>query len=374
METGSIASWNLKAGDTFAAGDVFCSVETDKATVDFEAQDEGVVAKILVDAGPAELKVGDPILVIVEDADDVPAFADFEASGGGGSAVAATPEPAAAAAPIAAPAVPAAPPVAAAPAASTATGGSVFASPLARTLAKEKGLDISQVPGTGPVGRVLAADVQEFTPSAASAALSATAGSSPSLVSPVSSGWESSSKRNIPHYYLSVDINVESVMKLRTELSESISLYAFLIKAAAKAMEAVPAVNAAYTDAFVRQYSNVDMNIEGGAGGVLTIPNCASLGLSAIETALTDDGEAAVAAPGTFTLLNLGVYGVTSCAPIIREPQACALAVGAVRDLATGPVLSATLSCDHRVVDGAVGAQWLAAFRNHIENPSTLLL
>ena len=416
MESGSIASWNLSEGDSFGAGDIFCSVETDKATVDFEAQDDGVLAKILVPAGSAEISVGAPIMVITDDEDNVAGLKDFTVSDSPApaaeSAAPPPPPPAAAAAPAA--------PVAAAPAAAepvAVSGDRVFASPLARKLAAELGKPLAAVPGTGPGGRIIADDVKAFVPSAAEPAAAASAAAMPAspFASPIAGDgytdypltadaqeaaarWQQS-KRNVPHYYLTVEVAMDALLELRSSLNEKremdIGVYEFICKAAAASMKAVPSANAAWMDSHVRVYDSVHMNVVLGAGDDLATPvieNVQAKGLAAISAdlngyveALEDEETVVPSAVGTFTVMNLGMYGIKSCAPVIREPQAVALAVGAMETrivpsadpeepYAESVRLTATLSCDHRVVDGAVGAQWLAAFRQHLENPTTLLL
>lgn len=423
MESGSIASWNLSEGDSFGAGDIFCSVETDKATVDFEAQDDGVLAKILVPAGSGEITVGSPIMVITDDEDNVAGLKDFSLADAGAAAPAAAaaesaPPPAAPAAPASAAPAPAAP----APAAVASEGGRVFASPLARKLAAELGKPLAAIPGTGPAGRIVADDVKAFVPSAAEPAVAAAAAADSAagmpaapFASPIAGAgytdypltpdaqeaaarWQQA-KRNVPHYYLSVEIAMDSLLALRESLNAKrdaeIGVYEFICKAAAASMKAVPSANAAWMDSHVRVYDSVHMNVVLGAGDDLATPvieNVQAKGLAAISSelngyveALEDEETAVPSAVGTFTVMNLGMYGIKSCAPVIREPQAAALAIGAMETrivpsadpeepYAESVRLTATLSCDHRVVDGAVGAQWLAAFRQHLENPSTLLL
>jgi pyruvate dehydrogenase E2 component (dihydrolipoamide acetyltransferase) len=423
METGSIAAWNLKEGDSFGAGDSFCSIETDKATMDFEAQDDGILAKILVQAGPGELKLGDPIMVTVYDAADVAAFTNFSpaaASSSSPAAVAAAPvEPVVAApTPVGAPAPPTT-------AATAATGGRVVASPLAHMLAKELGHDIGAIPGTGPSGRILAADVKEFSVATATTTIDTASTAAPVAVvaaaTPIhGAGYTdyplteqakeaaarlAQSKRNVPHYYLTVDVACDELLKLRATLnsttavndesSMSIGVFDLLIKAAALSMKSVPAANASWMDSVVRVYDSVDINVVVGSGDELVTPvlrDCSRMGLTAIRQEMASavaslGGGGSNAGVGTFTVINLGMYGVKSCAPIIREPQSCALAIGALENRIVpndnsaseeiykeSVVFTATLSCDHRVVDGAVGAQWLAAFKAHVENPMTLLL
>lgn len=445
MDSGSISAWNLAAGDSFAAGDVFCSVETDKAVVDFEAQDEGVIAKLLVAAG-TEVTVGVPVMIVVEDPAHVAAFADYTHVQTQGTKVAAktnAPPPPIQPTPSTRTTAPTS-----APSSTTITksSGKVFASPLARKLAKDMNYDVSTIPGTGPSGRVVAADVKSFQPATALVAAATTtttsaAAATASQTDPsrgvirdvtIGDGFKdypiasqsaaevaarlAQSKRNVPHYYLTVDINADELLNLRRKLntaiagsskeSSSIGVYELLIKAAALAMKTVPSANAAWMDTAVRVYDSVDINIVTGSGESISTPvlrDCVGKGLRAISTELNkgmdyggpsaDDVDTGV---GTLTMVNVGMYGVKSCAPIIREPQACALAIGALQNRIVpassssssqksdgdgggslyqeSVMFTVTASFDHRVVDGAVGAQWLAAFKSHAENPSTLLL
>jgi len=401
----------MEPGTEFSAGDVFCSVETDKAVVDFESQDDGVLAKILAPAGSADLPVGTPIMVIVEDAADVAAFADFEAPDSGTpveapAATEATPPPPPPAAEAATPEAPA--PAAAIP---QPSGGRVVASPLAHMLAKEMGHDISAIPGTGPDGRIIAADVKEFTPSAVTAAPT----TMDAVVGPPIAGVGytdypltdqarqvaaqlAHAKQNVPHYYLTVDVQCDALLKLRDTLQLSVEselgMYELFLKAAGLSMKTVPVANAAWMDSVVRVYDDVDVNVVMGSGDELCTPilrDVARKGIRAISDELQatvgslEEGEPVSGGVGTFTVMNLGMYGIKSCAPIIREPQACALALGAMEtrvvpsDDEENPYaeklyLTATLSCDHRVVDGAVGAEWLSAFKTLVENPESLLL
>lgn len=423
METGTIASWNMGEGDSFGPGDVICSVETDKATVDFEAQDDGVVAKILVEAGSDELEVGVPIMITVEEEEDAIAFKDYVSDS----------------APAEAPPVPVAddsqtppspspttsasiaPAMVSTPTSPSATGSKVVASPLAHMISNDMGYDISTIPGTGPGGRIIAADVKEFVPVAASEVATPTPVQEAIAVAapipgagftdyPISDSSKevanrlAQSKRNVPHYYLTVDISMDAALKIRSELSAAVDeekglgVYELIIKAAAKAMKAVPTVNASWMDDAVRVYDDVNMNVVIGAGDKLYTPvirDCGTKGLGAISNELNsamsalESGEltSEFASIGTFTIMNLGMYGIKSCAPIIREPQACALALGAMENRIVpnddpdsddiykeSVVMTATISLDHRVVDGAAGAPWLSAFKSHLESPTTLLL
>lgn len=430
MEAGTISRWALKVGDSFGAGDVICSIETDKASMDFEAQDEGIVAKILVDAGATEIPCGTPIMVSVDDSASVSAFVNWApgvvptTTTLAPPAIAVTPTSVVISAPS--------PPAASTPVVSP--GGRVIASPKAHKLAIALGKDISAIVGTGPSGRILAADVQEFIPAELTVHVSvpdvgtaattlAPAPAQAIMISttpiagsgfidyPISASAQETasrlaqSKRNVPHYYLTVDLTMDALLALRVSLNKSIGkdgpqlgVYELLLKAAAAAMKAVPSANASWMDSVVRVYDSVDINVVVGNGDALYTPVIRDVGRRGVKALSTDltmavnslDGNNQLGeefhAMGTFTVMNLGMYGVKSCAPIIREPQACALALGTLENRIVpntenpdllykqAVMMTATLSCDHRVVDGAVGAQWLSAFKSHVENPTTLLL
>jgi pyruvate dehydrogenase E2 component (dihydrolipoamide acetyltransferase) len=307
---------------------------------------------------------------------------------------------------------------------------------LAHKLAKELGHNIGAIAGTGPGGRVIAADVKEFVPmehAAAPATSEAPAAATPApaqmaIASAVASGPPpvvgagftdyplsdvaretaarlAQSKRNVPHYYLTIDLSMDELLKMRNSINntirdedDKIGVYELLLKAAAVATKAVPSANAAWMDSVVRVYSSIDINVVVGNGDALYTPVIADVGGRGVK-ALAADLKAAVQvleeggeelspnfmSMGTMTVMNLGMYGIKSCAPIIREPQACALAFGVIENRIVpsdkedelyreSVMMTATMSFDHRVVDGAVGAQWLAAFKSHVENPSTLLL
>lgn len=304
-----------------------------------------------------------------------------------------------------------------------------MASPLAHKLAKELGHSIAAIAGTGPGGRIIAQDVKEFVPMAETAAApvaatapaqAAMAAAAPPVVSgmgytdyPLSDSARETaarlaqSKRNVPHYYLTVDLSMDALLEMRSTLNdtignddEKIGVYELILKASAVAMKAVPSANAAWMDSVVRVYDSVDINVAVGNGDSLYTPMISDVGgrgvkaisndLASAVAVLGDEGSEGELTPnfmsmGTMTVLNLGMYGIKSCAPIIREPQSCALALGAMENRIVpstvedelykeSVMMTATMSFDHRVVDGAVGAQWLAAFKSHVENPATLLL
>lgn len=416
-------------------------VETDKATVSFDSTEDGYIAKILVPAGAGVIKVGTPVAILVENAEDVAAFKDYVV---GGTDAPATP---AAAAPAPAAATPAPAPAAPTSAASETPARSchvasvgaprVFATPLAKTEAASRGVDLTQVQGTGPGRRIVKADVLEFTP-AAVAASPVVAAAAPVAAAPIAApvaGLEdgdfsdvplsnmrkviaqrlTQSKQSTPHYYVSVDVQMDAIMKLRSQLNKQleaehkgkdgpapkISVNDFVIKATAAALMKVPEVNCSWQGTSIRQYNYADISVAVATpSGLITpiIANAHEKGLLTITQNMKDLAKRArenKLTPaeyqgGTFTISNLGMFGVKHFTAIINPPQAGILAVGGSEQkvvpnpaFAKDPsqpqfkvvnVMTVTASFDHRVVDGAVGAQWLAAFREYCEDPMKFLL
>ena len=452
MEQGRIASWGKKPGDAVKPGDLLAEIETDKATVSFDSTEEGYIAKILVPAG-TEIPVGTPVAILVEDPDSIAAFENYSA-GGAAAPSAAAPSAAPAAAAPAAPAAPAA----AAPsgpscsnrgvmplpgfdddekptqAAEPQSNGRIIASPAAKAAAAERGIDLSQIQGTGPNRRIVKADVLEFTPAAKPAAAAASTTPAAAAAAAATSGAAipagdyvdiplsqmrkviaqrlSQSKERIPHYYITVECQMDALLKLRTELNKKLeadakskesatklSVNDFIIKAAAAALKQVPQVNCSWQDTTIRQYNYVDISVAVATDAGLITPIIADADLKGLATISSEMKTLAKKARenklqphefqgGTFTISNLGMYGVKHFSAIINPPQAGILAIGGTDvkvvpvpgaeadkpQFKTVQVMSVTASFDHRVVDGAVGAQWLAAFKGYIENPSTLLL
>nr|CAG4651961.1 EOG090X08YX [Triops cancriformis] len=421
MELGTIISWEKKEGDRLNEGDLLAEIETDKATMGMETPEEGYLAKILIPGGTKDVPVGKLVCIIVENAEDVAAFKNYEDSG-----VLATPT--AAAAPTS---EPAAAPVQAAHAAAPQSSSSsqplsqqevdrIFASPMARRLAMEKGLSLAAVnKGSGIHGSIKAQDLATLSPPApidtptqatpAAAASKPVAAPGASFVDiPVSNirGVIAKrllqSKQTIPHYYLSVDVTMDEILKLREELNEilgkdsgKLSVNDFVIKATALACKKVPEANSSWQDSHIRQYNNVDVNVAVSTDRGLITPivfQAEAKGLASISNdvkTLAGKAREGKLQPhefqgGTFSISNLGMFGVKNFSAIINPPQACILAVGATQkqmipdDCEKGyrvaNVMSVTLSCDHRVVDGAVGAQWLKAFKSFLEKPHTMLL
>ncbi|GMH89060.1 hypothetical protein TL16_g11342 [Triparma laevis f. inornata] len=334
MEVGNI-SWRMKEGDEFVAGDVLAEIETDKASIDFVTEDDGFIGKLLVPDGAQEVPVGAPILVVVDSADDVAAFKDFVAEVGD------TPASPPAAPPPAAPTYEpaAAAPVTAPPAAAAAapSGSRVIASPKARKLALDLGVPLHLIPGTGEGGRILAADVQEYTPSAGSAGVVGGAPQAAGSAAAFNTIHTSSdlaalsvqSKREVPHYYLTVDISVASALKVRSSLNaglgeedSGISLYDFIIMSASRAMATVPSVNASWIEdgSGIRVYEECDVNLVIGSPGncsTMLIPGAEKLGLGKIAEHTANPTPSSEV--GTFSIVNLGMYGVKTGSPIIVQ-------------------------------------------------------
>ncbi|KAG8229871.1 hypothetical protein J437_LFUL008261 [Ladona fulva] len=433
MEKGTIISWEKKEGDKLNEGDLLAEIETDKATMGFETPEEGYLAKILISAGSKDVPIGKLVCIIVENEEDVAAFKDYKDTGeaaGPPKAAAAPPPPSPSAAPPMPPPPPpppspvVPPPTVAPPTpAATTPGGRVFASPLARRLAAEKGLDLGAVgSGSGMYASVTSADLTAAPAAAAAppAAIPRAPGAAytdipVSNIRAVIAQRLLESKQNIPHYYLSVDINMDKVMALRKEFNDQLaskkpaktpegveikpqklSVNDFIIKAAASACKKVPEANSSWMGTVIREYHTVDVSVAVATPRGLITPivfNAERKGLADINhdvQILAEKARAGKLQPhefqgGTISISNLGMFGVKNFSAIINPPQACILAVGSTEKRiipdensedghSVANMLSVTLSCDHRVVDGAVGAQWLAAFRSFLERPHTMLL
>lgn len=419
MEEGTLAKWLVKEGDSVKAGDLMAEIETDKATMEFEAVDEGVIAKILVAEGTDGVKVGTVIAVLAGDGEDAASVSAPKAEAPKAEAPKA--EAAAAPAPAAEPA--AAPAPAAAP---KADGDRVKASPLARRIAAEKGVDLSGVTGSGPNGRIVKADVEGAKPGAAPSAApaAAPAASAPAASAPAAapaSVWYDESipheveklsnirktiarrlteaKQTIPHIYLTVDIQLDALLKLRGQLNKSLeargvklSVNDMLIKALAVALGQVPKCNVTFAGDTLVKYSRADISVAVSTPtGLITpiIRDAANIGLASISTqmkALADRAKEGKLQPheyqgGTASISNMGMFGIKQFDAVINPPQAMILAVGAgekrpyiVDDaLGVATVMSATGSFDHRAVDGADGAELMKVFKALVESPMGLL-
>ncbi|MEL7176817.1 MAG: pyruvate dehydrogenase complex dihydrolipoamide acetyltransferase [Pseudomonadota bacterium] len=421
MEEGTLAKWLVKEGDTVNSGDLLAEIETDKATMEFEAVDEGVIGKILVEEGTEGVKVNTAIAVLLEDGESADDIGDTAAPAPAAEAPA--PEKAATPAEQSAAATPAP----AAPASSD--GGRIFASPLARRIAADKGLDLSKIKGSGPKGRIVKADVEtaaaqpaaatpaEAAPAAAPAAAKAPEGMSSSAVEKMYEGRDyealpldgmrktiaarlTEAKQTIPHFYLRRDIQLDNLMKFRSQLNKQLeprgvklSVNDFVIKACALALQQVPDANAVWAGDKVLKLTPSDVAVAVAIEGGLFTPvlkDAEMKSLSALSAEMKDLAARArdrKLAPheyqgGTFAISNLGMFGIDNFDAVINPPHGAILAVGAgVKkpivgadgELAVAIVMSVTLSVDHRVIDGAMGAELLTAIKDNLENPMTML-
>jgi pyruvate dehydrogenase E2 component (dihydrolipoamide acetyltransferase) len=417
MEEGTLAKWLVKEGDTVSSGDILAEIETDKATMEFEAVDEGIVGKILVAEGTAGVKVNTPIAIMIEDGESVDAAPAPKTA-----PAAASPAPAPT---TAAPAVQ----TAAAPAAPVKAGGRVLASPLARRLAKEKGVDISALAGSGPHGRIIKADVEaaSASPKSASAptAAAATAAVPASMPTSMAAGTVAKmyegrdyeempldgmrktiaarlteAKQTIPHFYLRRDIKLDALMAFRADLNKQLeargvklSVNDFIIKACALALQSVPDANAVWAGDRVFKLKPSDVAVAVAIEGGLFTPvlkDAEQKSLSALSAEMKDLAARArnrKLAPheyqgGSFAISNLGMFGIDNFDAVINPPHGGILAVGAgvkkpvvneAGEISIATVMSVTLSVDHRVIDGALGAELLKAIVDNLENPMAML-
>lgn len=430
MTEGTLARWLKKEGESVKAGDVLAEIETDKATMEVEAVDEGILGKIIVPDGTAGVQVNAPIAVLLgegESLSDALSPPATPAPPPPPHPTAAAPAQQAAAAPPPQPAPRAAPNGSgngAAPGGAQEGGaqeGRIFASPLARRMAEQAGLTLATLKGTGPNGRIVKADVEAAlarapapTPAVKAPAPPAPSPAAAAITAPhrlvphttmrrVIARRLTESKQTIPHFYLSVDIALDALLKLRADLNArsakdgpgafKLSVNDLIIKAAALALARVPRVNASYTEEGIVEFENVDISVAVAIpDGLITpiIRRADQKGLAAISNEMKDLAERAKAAKlkleefqgGGFSISNLGMFGISAFSAVINPPQAAILAVGAgekrpvVRDgaLAIATMMTCTLSVDHRVIDGVLGSSWLAAFKGIIEDPLSLML
>ena len=418
MEEGTLAKWLVKEGDTVSSGDLLAEIETDKATMEFEAVDEGVVGKILVAEGSEGVKVNSPIAVLLvdgESADDI-------------GATSATPAAAPQAAPEAPAAASAAPAPTAAPAAPVKDGTRIFATPLARRIAADKGLDLASLTGSGPHGRIIKADVEAAKAGAAPAAAAAPSASAAAPAAAAAGpGTEqiiamyegrdfeevkldgmrktvaarlTEAKQTVPHFYLRRDIQLDALLKFRSQLNKQLeprgiklSVNDFIIKACALALQQVPDANGVWANDRMLKMKASDVAVAVAIEGGLFTPvlkDAEMKSLSALSAEMKDLASRArerKLAPheyvgGTFAISNLGMFGIDNFDAIINPPHGAILAVGAgVKkpvvgadgELAVATVMSTTLSVDHRVIDGALGADLLSAIKANLEAPMTML-
>jgi pyruvate dehydrogenase E2 component (dihydrolipoamide acetyltransferase) len=428
MTEGNLAKWHKKEGDKVKAGDVLAEIETDKATMEMEAVDEGTLGRILVPEGAQGVKVNAPIAVILGEGEDSSAI----------SAKPAAPQPAPEAKPAApqpaSEAKPAAPQSAPKPSPPTQPSaapppshhnGRLFVSPLARRMAEQAGLDLAAVQGSGPHGRIVKADVEGAmkggsvrpaaqrapaamplpagAPALGKAQVAALVGNLPYTEVPLNAMRRviaqrlTQSKQQAPHFYVTIDCEIDRLLAMRAEANgasdQKLSVNDFVIKAAALALRKVPEANASWSEDAILRWGEIDISVAVSLDeGLITpiIKSADKKGLAQISAEMRDLATRARAGKlklnefqgGTFSISNLGMFGVKDFTAVINPPQSAILAVGAgeqravVKDgaLAVATVMSCTLACDHRVLDGAAGARWIKAFKQIVEAPSLMLL
>ncbi|MDB6182786.1 pyruvate dehydrogenase complex dihydrolipoamide acetyltransferase [Paracoccus fistulariae] len=420
MEEGTLAKWLVKEGDTVNSGDILAEIETDKATMEFEAVDEGTIGKILIEEGAQGVKVNTPIAVLLEEGESAD---DIQESSGKAEAPKATedaPKEAAAEKPAAAAPAPAAP--------KAADGNRIFASPLARRIAADKGLDLSAIKGSGPHGRIVKADVEDAKPgakpaaaadapkAAAPAAAAAPAGPSAETVLKMYADRDTEevaldgmrrtiaarlgeAKQTIPHFYLRRSAKLDELMKFRATLNKQLegrgvklSVNDFIIKASALALQEVPDANAVWAGDRILKLKPSDVAVAVAIDGGLFTPvlkDAQQKTLSTLSAEMKDLANRAKnkkLAPheyqgGSFAISNLGMFGIENFDAVINPPHGAILAVGAGiqtpvaenGEVVIRNVMSMTLSVDHRVIDGALGAQLLEKIVVHLENPMGML-
>ncbi|OED47577.1 pyruvate dehydrogenase complex dihydrolipoamide acetyltransferase [Rhodobacteraceae bacterium (ex Bugula neritina AB1)] len=422
MEEGTLAKWLVKEGDTVSSGDLIAEIETDKATMEFEAVDEGVVGKILIAEGAEGVKVNTPIAVLLEDGESADAIGSTPAAAAAPAAPAAEPGPAATPSPATAAPAPAAP--------AASDGSRIFASPLARRIAADKGLDLSQIKGSGPKGRIVKADVIDAQPQAAAPASAPAPAAAAPATSPTPAAGPSAdmvarmyetrayeevsldgmrktiaarlteAKQTIPHFYLRRDIQLDALLAFRAQLNKQLesrgvklSVNDFIIKAVALALQAVPDANAVWAGDRVLKMKASDVAVAVAIEGGLFTPvlqDSDRKSLSTLSAEMKDLASRArdrKLAPheyqgGSFAISNLGMFGIDNFDAIVNPPHAGILAVGAgVKkpvvgadgELKVATVMSVTMSVDHRVIDGALGADLLKAIVDNLENPMVML-
>ncbi len=417
MEKGTLAKWLIKEGDTIAAGDVIAEIETDKATMEVEAADEGKVGKLAVAAGTADVPVGTVIAVLLEEGEagvaspstspSLPRKRESSAEEKVDSRLRGNDEqkksaPILPSAPTPQPTVPAA-----------HDDARIFASPLARRIAKQSGIDLNTLQGSGPGGRVVKRDLESKAPLARPQVAAATAAVVPATVyGPADAPHEevklstmrkviaerlSESKRTVPHFYMTVDVEMDRLLAARKDINEAeglkLSVNDFIIKALAIALKRAPEANVQFAGDKLYRYTRADVSVAVAIDGGLITPiirGADAKGLIEISNemrALAEKARAGKLMPedykgGTISLSNLGMYGIKEFEAVINPPQAAILAVGAAEQRAVikngqivpATVMSATLSVDHRAIDGAIGAKLLTAFKALIENPARLAL
>ncbi len=416
MKEGNLARWIKKEGDMVEAGDVIAEIETDKATMEVEAVDEGKLAKIVVPEGTEGVAVNELIAVLLEEDEDESAVEGVLVDKPVPAPTAVIPTEVEGSSPVESgkkdPSTKSGVPLRSAQD-NNKNGNRVFASPLARRLAAEKGIDLSQVKGSGPHGRIVKADIAGAPVKATQLAKAPAPDAAPAPVQPAAE-YEAipnnnirkvvarrlqESKQTVPHFYLTIECRIDGLLKARKEINDQangtfkLSVNDFIIKAVANSLKAYPAANVSWTDEAILQYAHADVSVAVATpNGLITpiVKAAETKGLKQISEEVKDlatrarDGKLAPEEfqGGTFTISNLGMYGIKEFGAIINPPQACILAVGAGEqkpcvdggEIKIGTFMNCTLSCDHRAVDGAVGAEYLQVFKQYIENPVSMLV
>ncbi|MDR3498581.1 MAG: pyruvate dehydrogenase complex dihydrolipoamide acetyltransferase [Parvibaculum sp.] len=418
MEEGKLAKWHVKEGDEVHSGDIIAEIETDKATMEVEAVDEGCIGKLLVTEGTENVPVNKPIAILLAEGEDASALTDATAVPAPAAKKEAAPAPVL---PKEESAKPSPKPEAAMPAVAKADGARVFASPLARRIAKDKGVDLASVTGTGPRGRIVKADVEKAKPG--QAAPRPAASGAPTPVSgpaidprafyevgsyeevPLDSMRKTIARRltqamqEIPHFYLTIDCELDELLRIRKELNAKsedgvkLSVNDFIIRASALALMKVPDANVSFAGTSLLKHKHADVGIAVALDGGLITPiirSAETKGLAEISTeakTLAERARTKKLKPnefegGSFSISNLGMFGIKSFTAVINPPQAAIIAVGkgeerpVVKDgkLTVATVMTVTMSCDHRAIDGALGAKFLEAFKAFVEYPPSMLL
>ncbi len=431
MEEGTLAKWLVNEGDTVEAGDVIAEIETDKATMEVEAVDEGTIAKILVTAGSTNVAVNDPIAVLLEEGEDKSALDNFQSSGAPRQSkvidLQATESNTPKQVPVTQPQMR----LQMQPQAQT-SGSRIFASPLAKKIANMNTLDLSMLTGSGPNGRIVRRDVEKAIKEGVPQAPQALVSSTGQTAAPIASGMSDAqimslyepgtyelvpldgmrktiakrlveSKQTVPHFYLTVECELDSLLAARKRMNDSaptegpkaykLSVNDFIIKAMAMALQQIPDANATWTEQGILRHKSSDVGVAVSVEGGLFTPvirHSEAKSLSEISNEMKDLASRARnkrLAPheyqgGTTSISNLGMYGIKRFDAVINPPHATILAVGAGEkrpvikgdSVTSATMMSVTLSCDHRVVDGALGAELLGAFKGFIEEPVTMLI
>lgn len=418
MEEGKLAKWLKSEGDTVEAGDVIAEIETDKATMEVEAVDEGVLGKILISEGTEAVKVNTPIAILLEDGEDKSALENLSSKKSNDDQKPADTKK------EEAPKVEKAPAIERTPDAPQSNSGDrIFATPLARRIAADKGIDLTSIKGTGPRGRIVKADLEGSNAGASTSASQTTsaAPSAPSAgidakkqadllgmeyemipnnnIKKVTARRLTEAKQTVPHFYLTVDCVLDNLLAARKEMNEAangeykLSVNDFIIKANAMALKSYPAANTSWSDEGILQYKHADISVAVATpNGLITpiIKKAETKGLRDISDEMKELAGRAREGKlkpeefqgGTFSISNLGMFGVKDFQAIINPPQSCIMAVGAGEqrpvvengEVKIRTVMSVTLSTDHRSVDGAVGAEFLQHFKRYIENPVNMLV